>query len=248
MAQEITRPAHLKPTGNAFCPGCMHSMAMKLVMQSLEELGVADRSIFVAGVGCLGNGAAWINMDLISAAHGRAPAVATGVKRSKPDSIVLTYQGDGDLAGIGLSEIISAANRGEKFTTIFINNSTYGMTGGQMAPTTLVGMKATTAPKGRNPETEGYPLDMCDILSRLRSPSYIARCALDNPADIRKAKAAIKKAFQYQIDGKAFSLVELLSNCVTNWNMGPVESLKFIENSTSKVFPLGVYRDVNEGV
>lgn len=248
MAKEILRPTCLKAVTNTFCPGCLHAMAKKLVAQTLEELGIADKTVLVLAVGCGTMGMNYWNLDFVSAAHGRAPAVATGIKRTQPDTFVFTYQGDGDLAAIGLSEIICAANRGEKFSVIFINNSTYGMTGGQLAPTTLVGQKSTTTPAGRNPETEGYPLDMCKLLSTLQAPSFIARCAMNSPANVRKAKDAIRKAFQYQLDGKAFSFVELLSNCVTNWNMSPLDTLEHIDKVTSKVFPLGIYRDVDEGV
>ena len=248
MAKEITRPTCIQPKPNTFCPGCLHSMTMKLVAQSLEELGVADKSVLVLAVGCCTMGLNVFDLDIVSAAHGRAPAVATGIKRTQPETFVFTYQGDGDLAAIGLSEILCAANRGEKFSVVFVNNSTYGMTGGQLAPTTLVGQKSTPTPMGRNPELDGYPIDMCKLLSQLQAPSYIARCALNNPANVRKTKDAIKKAFRYQIEGKAFSFVEILSNCVTNWNMSPLDSLKHIETTTSKVFPLGVFRDVDEGV
>ena len=211
-------------------------------------MGVADKSVLVLAVGCGTMGLNVFDLDIVSAAHGRAPAVATGIKRTQPETFVFTYQGDGDLAAIGLSEILCAANRGEKFSVVFVNNSTYGMTGGQLAPTTLVGQKSTTTPMGRNPELDGYPIDMCKLLSQLQAPSYIARCALNSPANVRKTKDAIKKAFRYQIEGKAFSFVEILSNCVTNWNMSPLDSLKHIETTTSKVFPLGVFRDVDEGV
>ncbi len=248
MAKEIIRPACIKASPNTFCPGCLHSMAIKLISETLEELGLVDKTILTIAVGCGTMSMNVFNLDMISAAHGRAPAVATGIKRSEPDSIVFTYQGDGDLAAIGLSEIMCAANRGEKFTVVFINNSTYGMTGGQLAPTTLIGQKSTTTPLGRQVYPDGYPMDMCKLLSTLQAPSYIARCSLSSPANVRKAKEAIKKAFQYQVDGKAFSFVELLSNCVTNWNMTPLDSLKHIDEVTSKVFPLGVFRDIDKGV
>lgn len=240
---EIIRTTAITPLQNKFCPGCLHSLAVKLMAECLEELGVAEKTITVLAVGCSTMCLGVWNTDKISAAHGRAPAVATGIKRAQPDSFVFTYQGDGDLASIGLSEVMCAANRGEKITIIFANNSTYGMTGGQMAPTTLVGQESTTTPHGRNPETEGYPIDMCALLNQLQAPSYIARCALNSPANVTKAKASIKKAFQNQIDGKPFSFVELLTNCVTNWGVTPLESLQFIEENTIPVFPLGVYRD-----
>lgn len=248
MSKEIIRTKCLKPIPNTFCPGCLHAMANKLIGECLEELGVAERTIVVLPVGCSTMGLRFWNLDMISSAHGRAPAVATGLKRTQPDSFVFAYQGDGDLASIGLAEIMCAANRGEKFTVIFANNSTYGMTGGQMAPTTLIGQPSTTTPFGRDPMVDGYPTDMCAILNTLKAPSYIARCALNSPANIRKAKACIKKAFQYQIDGKTFGFVELMVNCPTNWGMTPLDTLKFMEEKTIPVFPLGVYRDVDEGV
>lgn len=221
-------------------------MATKLAGECLEELGIIDRTVVVLSVGCSTMGMNIWNLDMISAAHGRAPAVATGLKRTQPGTFVFTYQGDGDLASIGLAEIICAANRGERISVIFANNSTYGMTGGQLAPTTLTGQKSTTTPFGRNPETDGYPVDMCALLNTLKAPSYIARCALNTPANVRKAKICIKKAFQNQLDGKPFSFVELLTNCVTNWHMSPVDSLRFISEQTSKTFPLGVFRDADK--
>ncbi len=248
MSREILRPTCLNPIPNTFCPGCLHSMANKLVGQCIDELGLAKKTIVVMSVGCSTMGLRFWHMDMVSCAHGRAPAVATGIKRMQPDTFVFTYQGDGDLASIGLAEIMCAANRGEHFSVIFANNSTYGMTGGQMAPTTLVGQKSTTTPQGRNAAVDGYPTNMCEILSTLKAPSYIARCALNTPANIRKAKECIKTAFQYQLDGKAFSFVELLTNCPTNWGMAPLDTLKFVEENTIPAFPLGVFRDVDKGV
>lgn len=243
MPNEVIRTKYIQPVPNTFCPGCLHSMSQKVISEVLEELGVAEKTIAVIAVGCCSMSLRYIMTDKVSASHGRAPAVATGLKRVQPDSFVYCYQGDGDLASIGLSEVMAAANRGEKFTIIFANNSTYGMTGGQLAPTSLVGQVTTTTPKGRSAEVDGYPLDMCAILSTLKAPSYIARVSFNNPANTRKAKEAIRKAFQNQIDGKAFSFVEILTNCVTNWNCTPLESLKFIEEKNMPVFPLGVYRD-----
>lgn len=248
MSKEIIRTTALLPIPTTYCPGCLHSTATKLMGECLEELGVSNTAVAVISVGCSAMNIKYWNTDMVSAAHGRAPAVATGLKRTQPETFIFTYQGDGDLASIGLSEIICAANRGENFTVIFANNSTYGMTGGQMAPTTLIGQKSTTTPLGRNPITEGYPIDMCAILNQLTAPVYIARCALNNPANVRKAKASIKKAFQYQIDGKGFAFVELLTNCVTNWGVTPLDSLKFIEEKTMPIFPLGVFRDSDKGV
>lgn len=243
MTQEIIRTEFLKPVPNTFCPGCLHPMAAKLMGECLDELGIGRKCIMVLAVGCSTMGMRFWNADLISSAHGRAPAVATGIKRCQPDTFVFTYQGDGDLGAIGLSEIMHAANRGEKISVIFSSNSTYGMTGGQMAPTSLEGQKTTTTPKGRNGNTEGYPMNMCAIINALKAPSYIARCALNSPANVRKAKACIKKAFQNQLDGKPFSFVELLSNCPTNWGLAPIDTFKFIEENTMKEFPLGIFRD-----
>lgn len=249
MAEKVyTKPKCLLPLSSGFCPGCLHSLATKLIAESIDELGVAENVINVLPVGCSTMNSLYWKLDMVTSAHGRAPAVATGIKRCRPDSLVFAYQGDGDLASIGLAEILMAADRGEHITIFFANNSTYGMTGGQLAPTTLVGQKSTTTPKGRNPEIDGYPIDMCKMLSQLQAPSYIARCALNNPANVRKAKESIKKAFRYQLEGKAFGFVEILSNCVTNWGMAPLDSLKHIETTTSKVFPLGVFRDIEEGV
>lgn len=248
MSREILRPSCLNPIPNTFCPGCLHSMANKLIGQCIDELGLASKTIVVVPVGCSTMGLRFWHMDMVSCAHGRAPAVATGIKRTQPETFVVAYQGDGDLASIGLAEIMCAANRGEHFTVVFANNSTYGMTGGQLAPTTLVGQKSTTTPNGRNALVDGYPTNMCEILSTLKAPSYIARCALNNPANIRKAKECIKTAFQYQLDGKAFSFVELLTNCPTNWGMAPIDTLKFMEENTIQAFPLGVFRDVEKGV
>lgn len=243
MSREMIRPACLKPIPNTFCPGCLHSMANKLIGECIDELGVASKTIVVMPVGCSTMGLRFWDMDMVSCAHGRAPAVATGIKRTQPDAFVFAYQGDGDLASIGLAEIMCAANRGEHFAVVFANNSTYGMTGGQMAPTTLIGQKSTTTPLGRDASVDGYPMDMCALLGTLEAPSYIARCALNSPANIRKAKASIKKAFQNELDGKPFSFVELMTNCPTNWGMAPLDTLKFMEEKTIPVFPLGVFRD-----
>lgn len=243
MSREIVRTKAIKPIPNTFCPGCLHAMATKLIGECLEELGLIDKTVMVVPVGCSTMGINYWDLDKVSAAHGRAPAVATAIKRIQPDTFVFAYQGDGDLASIGLSEILSAANRGEKFTVIFANNSTYGMTGGQMAPTTLIGQKATTAPLGRDAESEGYPTDMCALLNVLPAPSYIARCALNSVSGVVKAKQAIKAAFQHQLDGDAFSFVELMTNCPTNWGMSPMDTLKFMDEYTLKQFPVGVVRD-----
>ena len=228
---------------SGYCPGCMHGTVMKLIGEVLEEMNLVDRTLCCLGIGCCGLQMDYIAYDNITSPHGRACAVATGVKRSNPDTFVFTYQGDGDFASIGLAESISAANRGENLSVIFINNGIYGMTGGQMAPTTLVGMKATTAPKGRNPQEHGYPMHMCEILNQLEAPVFLARTSCNNPANVNKTKAAIKKAFQNQLDGKGFSMVEIVTSCPTNWGMDALSALDFLEEKMLAEFPLGVLRD-----
>ena len=228
---------------SGFCPGCMHSTVVKLIGEALEEMNLVDKAVMVTGIGCCGLHMDYIAYDTITAPHGRACAVATGMKRSNPDTLYFTYQGDGDFASIGLAESVSAANRGENITVIFINNGIYGMTGGQMAPTTLVGMKASTAPKGRNPEEHGYPMHMCEILNQLTAPAYLERTSCNTPQNVIKTKKAIKKAFQNQIDGKGFSMVEIVTSCPTNWGLEPLDALNYIEEKMLPEFPLGVIRD-----
>ncbi len=228
---------------SGYCPGCMHGTVMKLIGEVLEEMNLVDRTLCCLGIGCCGLQMDYIAYDNITSPHGRACAVATGVKRSNPDTFVFTYQGDGDFASIGLAESISAANRGENLSVIFINNGIYGMTGGQMAPTTLVGMKATTAPKGRNPQEHGYPMHMCEILNQLEAPVFLARTSCNNPANINKTKKYIRKAFQNQLDGKGFSMVEVVTSCPTNWGMDALSALDFLEEKMLAEFPLGVLRD-----
>ena len=228
---------------SGFCPGCMHGTVFKLIGEVMEELGIVDKTTCVLGVGCCGLAMEYITYDNTTSPHGRACAVATGIKRSTPDAVVYTYQGDGDLASIGLAETMSAANRGENISVIFVNNGIYGMTGGQLAPTTLVGMKATTAPKGRDPKEHGYPMHVCEILNQLTAPYYLERTSCNNPANVAKTKAAIRKAFQNQLDGKGFSLVEIVTSCPTNWGLEPLEALDFLEDKMFKEFPLGVIRD-----
>ena len=228
---------------SGFCPGCMHSTVIKLIGEVLEELDVVDRTACVLGIGCCGLHMDYMAYDNITAPHGRACAVATGIKRTNPESLVYTYQGDGDFASIGLAESVSAANRGENISVIFINNGIYGMTGGQMAPTTLLGMKASTAPFGRKAEEHGYPMHMCEILDRLEAPVYLERTSCNNPTNVMKTKKAIKKAFQNQLDGKGFSMVEIVTGCPTNWGMDALQSLEYIEEKMLKEFPLGVIRD-----
>ena len=232
-----------KDKSSGFCPGCMHDTVIKLIGEVMEELDIADRTISVTGVGCCGLLMDYIDYDYIQCAHGRACAVASGIKRTNPDKIVYTYQGDGDLASIGLAESISAANRGENFTVIFVNNGIYGMTGGQMAPTTLLGMKASTAPMGRNAKEHGYPMHVCEMLDTLTAPAFLARTSCNSPQNVIKTKNAIKKAFQNQIDGKGFSMVEIVTSCPTNWGMEAMEALDYLEEKMFREFPLGVIRD-----
>lgn len=236
----------LPDTVSGFCPGCMHSTVHKIIGEAAEELGALDKLVRVEGVGCCGLGQFYVSHDAIIAAHGRGGAVATGIKKSSPDSLVYTYQGDGDLAAIGLAETMSAANRGENITIIFVNNGIYGMTGGQMAPTTLVGMKSTTSPKGRIPEEHGYPMHMAEIINQLTAPYYIERVSCDTPQNVIKARKAIKKGFQYQLDGKGYSFIEIVTSCPTNWGLGTLESLDFLRDKMFIEYPLGVFRD--EGV
>ena len=226
-----------------YCPGCTHGIAHRLVAECIEEMGMEDKSLGVAPVGCAVFAYNYFNCDMMEAAHGRAPAVATGAKRVHPDNLVFTYQGDGDLASIGAAEIVHAAGRGEKITAIFINNAIYGMTGGQMAPTTLVGQVTTTSPYGRNQETQGMPLKMSEMLATVDGAYYIARVALDTPAHVIAAKKAIKKAFEYQMAGKGFSMIEILSTCPTNWGMSPKEAIKWLQENMIPHYPLGVKKE-----
>ena len=227
-----------------YCPGCTHGIIHKLVAETLEEMDVLGTTVGIAPVGCSVFAYNYYNCDMHEAAHGRAPAVATGIKRSHPELTVFTYQGDGDLASIGVAEIVHTAMRGEKFTTIFINNAIYGMTGGQMAPTTLVGQKATTAPLGRDKAHYGSPLHIAEMLATIDGAAYISRVSVTNVPNIMKAKQAIKKAFEVQQAGLGFSIVEVLSSCPTNWGMTPANALKWIDSTMSQEFPLGVYKDV----
>lgn len=243
MKTVFEKPHALTDIPFHYCPGCTHGIVHRLVAEVLDELGIEGQTVGIAPVGCSVFAYNYFNCDMIEAPHGRAPAVATGVKRANPDKTVFTYQGDGDLAAIGLGETMSAANRGENFTVIFVNNGIYGMTGGQMAPTTLVGMKATTAPKGRDPKEHGYPMHMCEILNQLTAPAYLARCSCNTPQNVMKTKKAIRKAFQNQIDGKGFSMVEIVTSCPTNWGLDALSALDFLGDKMLAEFPLGVYRD-----
>ena len=241
MKQVFTRPASLAETPMHYCPGCTHGVAHRLVAEVLDELGLRGRTIGVASVGCSVFAYNYFNVDFQQAAHGRAPAVATGIKRVLPDRVVFTYQGDGDLAAIGTAEIVHAANRGENITVIFINNAVYGMTGGQMAPTTLPGMRTTTTPYGRDVRVTGYPIHVAEMLATLKGVAYISRVALCGVAHITKAKRAIRKAFQAQLDGKGFSLVEILSTCPVTWGLQPIDAVRWLEANMLPVFPLGEF-------
>ena len=226
-----------------YCPGCTHGIAHRLVAECIGEMGLQDKAVGVAPVGCAVFAYNYFDIDMYEAAHGRAPAVATGAKRVHPENLVFTYQGDGDLASIGTAEIVHAAARGEKISTIFINNAIYGMTGGQMAPTTLVGQKTTTSPYGRQAEHCGYPVRIAEMLSTLEGAAYIERVSLHDVPNIIKAKKAIRKAFETQMEGKGFSLVEILSTCPTNWGLSPVESLKWLKENMIPYYPLGVFKE-----
>jgi len=237
------RPESLKDNYTHYCPGCGHSIAHRLVAECLDELGLRENTIGVPPVGCAVLAYNYFNFDMIEAPHGRALAVATGIKRTNPDKFVLTYQGDGDLAAIGTAETIHAANRGEKISAIFINNAIYGMTGGQMAPTTLLGQEATTAPGGRDAGLHGNPIDISAMIAVSNGVVYVERCSLASLKQIRQAKKAIKKCFQVQLDKLGFGLVELLSPCPTNWKLSPKEAWAWVNEVMVKVYPLGVIKD-----
>ena len=226
-----------------YCPGCTHGIIHRLVAEAIDELGIMGRTIGVASVGCSVFTYNYFNCDRVQAAHGRAPAVATGVKRSDPNNIVFTYQGDGDLAAIGTAETVHSAARGENITVIFVNNAIYGMTGGQMAPTTLPGQVTQTSPYGRDTSHVGFPVKVCEMLSQVDGATYLERVAVNNVKNIKAAKAAIKKAFQNQVEGKGFSLVEVLSTCPTNWGLAPDKALNWLEENMLPYYPLGVYKD-----
>ena len=243
------KPKSLTDIPMHYCPGCTHGIIHRLVAEAIDELGIEGKTIGIAPVGCSVMAYDYFNCDMIEAAHGRAPAVATGVKRSDPDNlIVFTYQGDGDLASIGTAETVHAAARNENITIIFINNAIYGMTGGQMAPTSLPGQVTQTSPYGRDVKLCGYPVKVCEMLSELDGPEYLERVTVNSVANVRKAKKAIKKAFQNQIDGKGFSLIEVISSCPTNWGMTPKEALKWIDDNMIPYYPLGVYKDRSAGI
>lgn len=244
MKKIYSRPRSLKKTAFHYCPGCGHSIIHRLTCEVIDELNIQDRAIGIPPPGCSVFAYHYFDVDMAESAHGRGAAVATGIKRACPEMIVFTYQGDGDLAAIGTTETIHAANRGEKITAIFINNAVYGMTGGQMAPTTLTNMTTTTTPFGRDTNLEGYPIKMSEMVALIKGAVYIERTAVNSPAHIQRTKKAILKAFQTQIDGLGYSLVEILSPCPTNWKMTPLESWQWIDKEMVKEFPLGVIKDI----
>ena len=237
------KPKSLTDAPFHYCPGCTHGIIHRLVAEAIDELGIEGKTVGVAPVGCAVMAYDYFACDMVEAAHGRAPAVATGLKRALPDNVIFTYQGDGDLASIGMAETVHAATRNENITIIFVNNAIYGMTGGQMAPTSLPGQVTQTSPYGRDVKTAGYPIKVAELLSSLDAPEYIERVAVNNVKNVKNAKKAIKKAFQNQIDKKGFSLIEVVSSCPTNWGMTPSKALEWVENQMIPYYPLGVYRD-----
>lgn len=237
------RPKSLADVPLHYCPGCTHGIIHRLVAEAIDELGIEGRAIGVAPVGCAVMAYDYFTCDMVEAAHGRAPAVATGLKRALPDNTIFTYQGDGDLASIGMAETVHSATRNENITVIFVNNAIYGMTGGQMAPTSLPGQVTQTSPYGRDVKTAGFPIRVCELLATLDGPEYIERVAVNNVKNVKNAKKAILKAFKNQVEGKGFSLIEVVSSCPTNWGMTPTAALEWVENKMLPYYPLGVYKD-----
>jgi len=237
------RPESLKKEPFRYCPGCGHSLVHRMIAESIDKLGIREKVIGIAPIGCAVFAYDYFNFDVLEVAHGRPPAAATGLKRALPDRIIFSYQGDGDLAAIGTAEIIHAANRGENISVFFVNNATYGMTGGQMAPTTLPGQKTSTTPSGRNSKRDGFPLRMSELLSTIEGASYIVRTSLDSYKNLMNTKKAIEKAFRYQMEDKGFSLVEILSPCPVDWKLSPRDSLLWIQKEMIPVFPLATFRD-----
>jgi len=246
MKKLFGRPAGLTDILQRYCPGCGHGIVHRLIAELIVELDIRERTVGIAPVGCSVFADEYFNCDMIQPPHGRGPAVATGIKRARPDCIVFSYQGDGDLAAIGTAETVHTAARNENITIIFINNAIYGMTGGQLAPTTLPGMKSTTSVKGRDVIKQGYPIKVCELLAGVDGPFYLERCAVDTPKNTIKTKKAMKKAFQNQKDNKGFSLIEILSMCPTGWGLTPVQAKEWIVEVMAKYYPLGVYRDRGE--
>lgn len=245
MKQVFAAPASLKDVQTHFCPGCQHGLIHRLVGDAIDHFDVQQETIGVASVGCSVFLYEYFDIDVVEAPHGRAPAVATGVKRVHGDKVVFTYQGDGDLAAIGTSEIIHAANRGENFTALFVNNTTYGMTGGQMAPTTLPGQRTSTSPSGRDVQVDGHPIRMSELMSALEGVAYSVRVAVNTPQNVIKAGKAIRKAFDMQLQGRGFAFVEVLSSCPTNWGMNPISANERVSAEMVPYFPLGTYKDVS---
>ena len=243
MATVFKKPQSLTNAPLHYCPGCTHGIIHRLVAEALDELGIVGKTVGVAPVGCAVMAYDYFACDMLEAAHGRAPAVATGLKRCMPENIIFTYQGDGDLASIGMAETVHAATRNENITIIFVNNAIYGMTGGQMAPTSLPGQVTQTSPYGRDVNVQGFPIKVSELLSALDGPEYIERVAVNNVANVRKAKKAILKAFKNQVEGKGFSLIEVVSSCPTNWGMTPQKALEWIDENMLPYYPLGVYKD-----
>ncbi len=244
-SRAYSHPVALADVPTHYCSGCGHGIAHRLIAEVIDDLGIREKTIAVAPVGCAVLAYDYWRVDVTEAPHGRTPAVATGIKRVQPDKVVFSYQGDGDLAAIGTAEIIHAANRGENFSVFFVNNTVYGMTGGQMAPTTLIDQKTQTTQCGRNKDTHGNPIRVCELLATLDGPAYLERVSLSSPGNVRKAKKAIRKAFEIQLAGKGFGLVELLSACPTYWRMSPVEAMDHIDNVLQGEFPLGVFKDTS---
>jgi len=248
MAEIVFKKPHaLTDVPFHYCPGCTHGIVHRLVAEVIDELGVEGNTTGVASVGCSVYSYNYFNCDMVQAPHGRAPAVATGIKRAQPKNVVFTYQGDGDLAAIGTAETVHAATRGENITVIFINNTIYGMTGGQMAPTTLPGQVTQTTPYGRDVKTAGYPLRICEMLSNVDGVALAQRVTVDSVKNVRAAKKAIKKAFEYQMEGLGYTIIEVLSTCPTNWGMSPQAAIKRLQDEMIPYYPLGVYKDVKEG-
>ena len=243
MKKIFQRPESLKKEPFRYCPGCGHSLVHRMIAESIDKLGIREKVIGIAPIGCAVFAYDYFNFDVLEVAHGRPPAAATGLKRVLPDRIIFSYQGDGDLAAIGTAEIIHAANRGENISVFFVNNATYGMTGGQMAPTTLPGQKTSTTPLGRNSKRDGFPLRMSELLSTIEGASYIVRTSLDSYKNLMNTKKAIEKAFRYQMEDKGFSLVEILSPCPVDWKLSPRDSLLWIQKEMIPVFPLATFRD-----
>lgn len=243
MKQVFKRPESLKDVSFRFCSGCGHSLIHRIIAECIDKLNIREKVIGIAPVGCAVFAYDYFNFDVIEVAHGRPPAAATGLKRVMPDRIIFSYQGDGDLAAIGTAEIVHAANRGENLTVFFVNNATYGMTGGQMAPTTLPGQKTTTTPRGREVKTSGYPLHVSELLSTIEGVSFITRVSVDSIKNLMATKKAVEKAFRYQIEDKGFSFVEILSPCPTDWGMSPEESINWVRSEMMAVYPLGTFKD-----